>query len=76
MHVDQEIALRPLLKTVRNSHSFGAILSGMTKAEIEAAAKAKPFGEPAANAVIWLREIALQLAILNERNANLDKPAV
>jgi hypothetical protein len=49
---------------------------GMTKAEIEAAARAKPFGEPAANAVIWLREIALQLAILNERNANLDKQAV
>jgi hypothetical protein len=51
----------------------GAILSCMTKAEIIAESKKRAVGDPAATQVIWLKEIALQLAILNERNEKLDK---
>jgi hypothetical protein len=47
----------------------------MTKAEIAALAKKGSVGDPAANTAFWLREIALQLAILNERNEKLDKQA-
>jgi hypothetical protein len=43
------------------------MLSAMTKAEIAALAKKVSLGDPAANAAFWLRlrEIALELAILN-----------
>jgi hypothetical protein len=47
----------------------------MTSAEIKKKANERIVGDPAANAVVWLREIALQLAILNERNEKIDKPA-
>jgi hypothetical protein len=52
------------------------MLSAMTKAEIAALAKKGALGDPAA-AAFWLRlrEIAPQLAILNERNEKLDKQA-
>jgi hypothetical protein len=51
------------------------MLSAMTKAKIAALAKKGALGDPAANATLWLRlrEIALQLAILNGRNEKLDK---
>jgi hypothetical protein len=52
----------------------GCILSRMTSAEINRLAREKTVGDPAPNAVVWLREIALQLAILNERNAKSDRP--
>jgi hypothetical protein len=45
----------------------------MTSAEIAALAKKGSVGDPAANTAYWLREIAFQLAILNERNATLNK---
>jgi hypothetical protein len=52
------------------------MLPGMTRAEIAAAAKKGSVGDPAANTAFWLREIALQLAILNERNEKIDKSAL